>query len=221
MKTFLLILLAAIFFFSCKKKENAIVSSNASTTSTTTSSVIPAADYAMLKKGNYWVYAEYKMDSLGNGTFLHNDSIYIRRDSVIHGDTFHVIEGDDVTFQNTYMRDSQDYIIDSRGNRQFSSDNFTDTLFKGTYGTAGFIDYNLSLKMQAKDTLTTVPAGTFNALTCRTTIALYPNMSNHPKPYFYDTYNAKNIGRIKFSMGEETGTKPIFTEYRLIRYHVK
>ena len=218
-KTILFCLAVCTIIFSCKKAKDTTITNNGSTTLSATQ-VIPAADYAMLKKGNYWIYAVYHVDTSGNGNFQYNDSIYVSKDTLIHNDTFHVVEGDRMMSSPSYYRDSADYIVDRFGNKSFSSDNFTDTLYKAARKSFGITELLISVKMSEKDKQIILPAGTFIASSCRETITEYPDMPKHQAPYFYDTWYVKKIGKVKYSISESTGPGYYF-EYRLLRYHVQ
>jgi hypothetical protein len=112
------------------------------------------------------------------------------------------------------LRDSSGYLITSLGRRLCSNDNFTDTLYVDTNNLWLFIGY---VKMTGKDSLVTVPTGTYTSITCR--MQVVPTQTNDPNPirYIYDVYG-KNIGRIKSHNFYYNGNDHF--EYRLVRYKV-
>lgn len=114
-----------------------------------------------------------------------------------------------------YLRDSSNYMVDQHGNIYMSEDNFTDTLRIDSAN--GFL-YMGYLKMIAKDSIISVPAGDFITRTAR--VSIVPENLNDPHPvrYTYDVY-AKNVGRIKYHTFFYNSDKHF--ESRLVRYHIQ
>jgi len=207
MKKLIILVMAilSILTFSCKK-----------TTTDTTS--VPKPDYYQLKVGNYWVFQYFTIDS--NGVAIPKnqwDSVYIEKDTVISGNTFYK-EWED--FSNgmqfpSYLRDSSGYLISNLGGRLCSDDNFTDILGIDTNNLWLFTGY---VKMTGKDSVVTVPAGTFQSITCR--MKVVPTQTNDPHPIRYSYYvYGKNVGRIKSHNFYYNADQHF--EYRLVRYRVQ
>ncbi len=144
--------------------------------------------------------------------------MYVYGDTIIHNDTFAVIEETfpSFGFHAKILRDSSDYIVDQHGIIYFSSTNFTDTLY--------FIDYGIhktSHKMDDLDSLIEIPIGTFQTSNYKG----YMHSPDCPDSLRY-THNfyTKNIGRIKssafynstFCLPEQS-----WIEERLLRYHIE
>ena len=103
---FLLGIIVIILISSCKKEEDVIEQP-------TTKSV----DYTPLTVGNFWVYENYSIDTLGNETVLiQKDSIVVDRDTVIGSYTYFILEGTSYPTINVWgivdiVRDSSDYLV--------------------------------------------------------------------------------------------------------------
>jgi hypothetical protein len=197
----------SILTFSCKK------SSNETTSSTT-------VDYYKLKVGNYWIYQSFKLDSNGVATPQNNfDSAYIEKDTMIRGNNYYKLWENHYVLGNTqfpsYIRDSSGYLVNSSGYRLCSDNDFTDTLGVDTIQAALFRGY---IKMTGKDSVVTVPAGSFPSITVRMKVVLTNPATPHPIRYIYDVYG-KNIGRIK-THNFYFNTYQQF-EGRLVRYKVQ
>lgn len=160
-KLFFASLLIISCLTSCKKEETNQPDNNTSQQSTT--------NFMPLSVGNYWVYDWYKVDSNGVESYYNErDSLYISKDTIINGNTYYKQEG---TFSGMYetaqfLRDSNDYLVNSDGEILFSATNFTDILNTDTFEYYCYIDY----QMAHKDSLVTVPAGTFTTYNCMGTI---------------------------------------------------
>jgi len=206
MKKLIILVMAvlSILTFSCKK------------TSTDTTSV-PKPDYYQLKVGNYWVFQYFTIDS--NGVAIPKnqwDSVYIEKDTSIRGNTYykewHAISG---MLIPSYLRDSSGYLINNYGYRMCSDDNFTDTIYVDTNNLWLYKGY---AKMTGRDSLVTVPTGTYTSITCRKQIVLTQTNDQHPIRYIYDVYG-KNIGRIKSHNFYYNADQHF--EYKLMRYKVQ
>jgi flagellar hook protein FlgE len=184
--TFLAMALLALLALACKKESNE------------PDPVATAADYYMLKTGNYWIYEGYQIDSTGvavsTGEF---DSAYIEKDSVINGYTYYKLVEQPFGLGipvAVFLRDSSGYLVDTAGIRHASETNFTDTLY---------VDndlpelYTAFMMMTGRDSVVTVPAGNFTSITARLTVVPSPpNTAGFPTRYVYGVF-AKNTGKIK------------------------
>jgi hypothetical protein len=205
-KSFIWIMaILSILTFSCKK-------------SSTDTSSATKTDYYQLKVGNHWIFQYFLIDSNGVATPENQwDSVYIEKDTNIRGNVYYkewnaLAPG---MQHPTCLRDSSGYLINSVGLRLCSDDNFTDTIYIDTNNLLLFIGY---LKMTGRDSLITVPAGTFPSITSRMKVVPTETNDPHPIRYIYDVY-VKNIGRIKSHNFFYNGDQHL--EYRLVRYKVK
>lgn len=207
----------AIVFFACKKDEPQNIDD--------TPVPEPKVSMMPLKEGNYWVYQRFSVDTNGISTTNgQNDSLYISGKEVIHGDTFYVIEGSNYFLftpnnfpqEKAYIRDSVGYIIDETGLIYYSENNYTDTLSTATDSIAQIVRYTY---MAYKDSLITVPAGTYSQTSTLLTTVLFwnPNYPWGPRRDSYYTY-AKNIGLINRRAFYSSPSN--YFEFRLLRYHV-
>jgi len=209
MKRLFILVMAAlsILAFSCKKTSNG------------TSSEIKA-DYYMLKVGNYWIYQNFTADSNGipaPGKLF--DSAHIEKDTIIRGNKYYKYwENPLLTWGSQiarFLRDSSGYLVNSSGFILCSDNNFTDTLYVDTNNLWLFTGY---MKMTGKDSIVTVPAGSFQSITFR--MKVVPNHPDDPHPvrYIYDVYG-KNAGKIKSHNFYYNGGEQL--EVRLVRYKVQ
>lgn len=203
----LLLAVLSILTFSCKKTSN-----------DTTSATKP--DYYQMKVGNYWIYQNYTADSNGVPTAGKLfDSAHIEKDTIIRGNKYyklwqnpHLTWGSQIA---SYLRDSSGYLVNNSGYRMCSDDNFIDTLGIDTNNLLLFKGY---VKMTGRDSVVTVPAGSFQSITYR--MKVIPTQPNDPHPvrYIYDVYG-KNIGKIKSHNFFYNGGQQL--EVRLVRYKVQ
>lgn len=206
--SFILVMaILSVLTFSCKKTSN-------ETQSATTS------DYYKLKVGNYWIYQAYMLDSNGVATAQNSfDSAHIEKDTIIRGNTYYKLWENRLVLGTTqypiYIRDSSGFLVTSSGSRMCSETDFTDTLGIDTNEVTLFKGY---VKMTGKDSLVTVPAGTFQSITYRMKAVLTNPSTPHPIRYIYDIYG-KNAGRIKSHNFYFASYQQI--ESRLVRYKVQ
>jgi len=209
MKRLFVLVLAflSILTFSCKK------SSNDTTPST-------QADYYQLKVGNYWIYQRFEIDTNGVETPKNLfDSAHIEKDTIIRGSTYFKLlakfsgcVGDQFP---SFLRDSSGYLVNSLGMKGCSVDHFNDTLYVDSVNKIIAIGY---VQMTGKDSLVTVPLGSFPSITSR--MRVVPTHSNDPHPirFSYVVYG-KNIGMIKSHSFFYGGGQQF--ESRLVRYKVQ
>lgn len=219
-KLSMMVLTIAVLAYACKKDKKT------EEPQTPAQPVAPTVydNYSQLKIGNYWIYQQYKIDTLGNVTALSTiDSCYVVKDTIMNGRTFFKIYSPHYIYNHFFMSDSLHYIISPGNNIKFSSQDFT-TVFDSRHNLAqpGDTIYQASSKMTDKDLSVTVGAGTFITSNFKTTYNFYPNWrpyGNISKTRSINTRYAKNIGIV-------TETLPFFLndpnyiERRLIRYHL-
>ena len=203
----LVLVVLSVLTFSCKKSSN-------------DSTPVTQADYYQLKVGNYWIYQGYQIDSSG-AIKPENlwDSAHIEKDTIIGGNTYYNLWakftgciGDQFP---SYLRDSSGYLVNHLGVRGCSVDHFKDTLYIDSANKKLCMGYGL---MTGKDSLVTVPAGSFPSITSRMKVVPTQTTDPHPIRYSYGVYG-KNIGMIKsHSFFYEGGQQ---FESRLVRYKVQ
>jgi hypothetical protein len=209
MKRLFVLVLAvlSVLTFSCKK------SSNDATPST-------QADYYQLKVGNYWIYQGFEIDTNGVVTPKNAfDSAHIEKDTIIRGKTYYKLLakytdciGDQYP---SYVRDSLGYLVNNHGLRECSIDHFKDTLYIDSVNKQLCMGYG---QMTGKDSLVTVPAGSFQSITSRKRVVPTHLNDPHPIRYSYCVYG-KNIGMIKSHAFFYEGGQQ--RESRLVRYKVQ
>ena len=217
-KICLVLLAAAVCFYSCKKDKKPTV---------ITPPPITYPDYTVLKPGNYWIYQDYRLDSINGaahplGTF---DSNYVEKDTVINGSTFHkycdvAFASGTSTYNIYYLRDSLSYMINSSGEILFSSEDFTDIFKLYTYGPNAATPDTLTVteQMGFKDVAITVDAGTFITSAFRQ-IYHYPASYPFGPTREYDHRYCQNVGLISETTGIYN-SQPSLYERRLLRYHL-
>ena len=209
MKRIFFILSLILLIYSCKK-DVAIPSVKNNTPPSP--QIQSSEDYYPLKKGNWWVYDYYQMNtSSGTEQFDHRDSVYIVGDTIINGYRYAYQKN---TYQNgwLYLRDSSGYMLTIGGERiLFSSTNFTDTLY--IYNPA--YPFTVYSKMIHTDTLISTPVGSFHSIS-RGYIWRY---NNQPLPKNEYLFFGRGIGLTQYChwyypncVGKIEG--------RLVKYHL-
>jgi len=194
--------------------------------------------YLPMSVGNYWIYQHYKIDSLGNETVTNLfDSLVITKDTFINGNKYYVFGGVQATPTfSDILRDSLGYIVTQKGEKIFSSINFTDTINSFHYFINILDDnhedsieiYSIKLKMQITPQQQIVPAGTFTTLMAHGMVKCYwfyyDNTWNRTATVSIDKnrYFAQNVGIIvdTYRWYNQIQTEKSKYEKRLIRYHV-
>jgi hypothetical protein len=193
---------------------------------TNQSQTTPEPDYFPMAIGNYWVYENVMIDTLGTIITEKIDSVFINRDTLIEDEAFFVFEqittlsnGDIRVKPRMYYRDSSGYIIDSSGAIFFSDKNFTDTLYTKLFVMGEDSIYRTTYKMEYVNEIVSVPAGDFEVLNFRGTVWVYNLNPNIPNPRYVDNYFAPNVGKV---YGNSIWTMSNFSymESRLLRYNV-
>ena len=159
--------------------------------------------YIPFYPGNYWVYDQYMIDTLGNETLLDTyDSVAITGTQNVAGITYLVFEGTWLSGQNFFdtvllLRDSAGYYVDPTGWVHFSDENFSDTLASSIYIVNGDTLYESWYKMQSGPQSVTVPAGTFDILTYLGTIHTFNPAPHVPEIRYKDKLYARNVGLVR------------------------
>ena len=180
-------------------------------------------NYLPLKVGNYWVYEEYNLDTLGNYTSTGViDSDYIANDTLANGFTYYnwVRKNFVGVPAGGYVRDSLHYIVDVMGTKIFSSQNFIDTLDDG-YSIANtdtlYYRYN---KMDNPNSSVIVPAGSFVTDNSKTIYILYPPLSGSGySPRTLNLRYAKDVGLV-YETIVPFASDPNYRVKKLLRYHL-
>lgn len=116
MKLFSTLLFASIVLFACQKEVNTQENDAPETPST--------KDYIITTEGSYWVYENYSVDVNGTETALEGlDTITCLGTETINGVAYTVYGTSYNPLFNTYLRDSNGFVIDQYGNVNFSLNN--------------------------------------------------------------------------------------------------
>jgi hypothetical protein len=211
MKILLILFVIGIFISSCRKQEETQGSNPVDTT-------IQAKEFQPLTVGSYWIYQQFTVYNADSELALNNyDSLFVYGDTMIHSDTFAIFRSTPLMLGHEFflLRDSSGYLVNETGIIKFSVYNFSDTLFIDSIN----VFVRISYKMADKDSLIQVPIGTYPIYDYRAYI--YSNEYPGEVRSSYNFYS-KNIGLVKanvffYSQFEN----PVYTEYRLVRYHIQ
>jgi len=206
-----------IVFISCKKDNDSSEPENTPPT--------VQASYFPMTFGNYWVYENYKIDSLGNEELLTEiDSLVITKDSIINGKKYFVIEGISYPF-NTWKiqgiyRDSAGYLINHLGKKLFCNNQSNDTLYTyANYNNQNDTVYSFYLRMTDSEYTLEVPAGSFSKIMkSEGSYYLYNPNNENIHSDILDYYYAPSIGKIQYNW--KYASAPWRGEKRLLRYSV-
>ncbi len=214
----LTLLLITIVISSCKKENEDEPIAPTPTT------VYP--NYSQLKVGNYWIYQQFELDSLGNETPKNIfDSCYVEKDTIINTYTYYKVfspsEGLGTDYK--YIRDSLHYIVSAyNGQILFSSQDFTTTFYSQYFQIAGSNSDTLAVltaKMDDKNRSVTTPAGTFITSNMKEKISFNPSFQPSYRIRYRNNRYAENIGLVVETL--PIWTTQLFTvERRLVRYHI-
>lgn len=185
---------------------------------------IQATEYFPLSVGNYWVYENYKVDSMGTETIFEQklDSVIITKDTLINNKVYYKLHavnyylGGSLDSKSCYYRDSSGYIIDFKGNIRFSNTNLSDTLQRITeYEIGDHLFYSVTYKMEKSHDVVDPYLNQFNdLLNFRGTLTT----PSYHKVRYLDNLHAKGVGPIYLS--SEFISSPISFKKKLIRYHI-
>ena len=220
-RIFFLTLITLLFFVACKKEDNT------PTPTPDPTPVVQGAAYYPLKKGNYWIYEQYRknaneIDYKPTGKL---DSVYVLGDSTISGQTYKVVK---VPYFNTLVeqyRRSESEKVFNFTQQIFSSTNFSTPIFEYlSYQDAttkkDTNQYNKILMKKANSI--SVPAGEFDTYVAEAynywgkTAQRAAFSTNYGTRYF-----AKGVGIVKEIVGHEKYAEPnppYVIEWRLVRY---
>lgn len=216
----LVIMAIAITVVSCKKDE---IKVNETTTQNSNSGNGGNSDYTPLAIGNYWVYKNYEVDSLGNETEVqYLDSVVITHDTIINGNTYYIFEGTNYPLPQNWhyikiVRDSGDYLVNEQGKILFSSNDFSNILSEKIeiYNTGDTI-YYIQFKMEQVYNSVSLPAGVFNNVYNYQGTLIVPGSSLNPR--YLDNYYAPGIGEIVKT--NSFVSMPKMFKKKLLRYNV-
>jgi hypothetical protein len=211
----ILLVIIITVFFSCKKDKE--------TPQTPAPSPVTYANYSKLATGNYWVYQQYDVDSVGNATIKNVvDSCYIEKDTLINSQTYYKMYRPNFipSLSVSYLRDSLHYIVNSAGKILFSSEDFSNVL-ESHYQTAapGDTVCHESRKMTDQNMSVSTPYGVFTTVNAKETYNMYPNWSYHGSTRYIHVRYAQNVGVVEEILPFFAGS-PNYVERRLLRYHV-
>lgn len=181
-------------------------------------------DYSASKVGNYWIYQHYKIDNNGISTPIEVfDSCFVEKDTTINSKKYSKLfrpNHNNLFPYNQFIRDSLHYIVNSRGEILFSSQDFQ-TVF---YSHSDILNSNDTVcksffKMDNKNATTLTPAGTFITSNAKETQYFYShNVITLTKTR--NTLYAEKIGIVS----ESAFIFPMAMynyERRLVRYSIK
>ncbi len=208
--------LMTIMIYSCKKDNDEDI--------TTPPSITNYKNYSQLKVGNYWIYEEFNVDSLGNATTKNIfDSCYVEKDTMINAKSYYKIvkpnpyssDQKSVSFQ----RDSLHYIVDSDGAILFSSQDFASTLETNYLVFESDTLCVIKRKMTDKNITVNTPAGTFITLNAKEIYSMSPPWTFAGNPRYRNIKYAENIGIVVETLPFLI-SNPNYIERRLVRYYV-
>lgn len=221
------LLIMTSIFYSCKKDEEQPLSkkNEEPPVSNRSQEEVKYPDYSALKVGNYWIYERFDVDENGNATSQNlYDSCYIKEEVVINDKNYFKVyrsmpyTGDDGVF--TLLRDSLHYIVSSKGEIQFSSQDFSNNLLVGyIMGTETDTIAKIVRKMTDKDVTVSTGAGGFITSRVTQTHYMYPKWAVYGSVRSITTAYAENVGIVLERLPFYIGT-PKYVERRLVRYHV-
>jgi len=199
--------------WSCKKDDEPI-----------TENPVTYDDYACLKTGNYWIYQQFTVDSLGNATPTDKyDSCYIEKDTVVDGKIYYkMIRPLYAGMQPTilYLRDSLHYVVGITGSRYFSSQDFSSVFYYGVINFEGDTIAEQRMQMANPNTSVSVPAGTFTTHDCQTQFQFHPPYNFNGNVRYQHARYAKNKGIVLETLPFFL-SNPNFTERRLVRSYIQ
>jgi hypothetical protein len=206
-----------LFFVSCKKDTGSAPQNTTGSSSTQTSAYLPA------KVGNYWVYEAYTIDSMNVETDLnHVDSMWIDRDSVANGVTYHHFATVNPSSLFTSMSAlGGKWAKDSAGSiwplvyncSWFDPAHFNDTMRIDSVNW-GFVFYTVPASFAGDIT----PAGTYSGISIGIMIRRESPARNYPRPATFTNFSA-GTGLVHFK--SSFASNPMAGNvWRLKRYHL-
>ena len=201
--------IVCILLVSCKKEQ--------SQTNTANNRVTPPSvvNYYGLSVGSYWVYDTYLVDTLNNSSYQNEDSVWIRADTIIRGNTYYIMAGPNFDLPpNPPLRDSSGWLVNDTGLKMCN--NLGDTSIFFTRVDTGTC--TITMAMQPATFSISVPAGTFSCIDALGTYRFTVAYSHWGNPRYLYNYYTNGVGLV-FQTDFYT-VSPNHLERRLVRYHV-
>lgn len=192
-------------------------------------------NYMPLAVGNYWIYEDYDVDSLGNERQTKIvDSVYIPKDTVLNNKKYFIVEtsgkGGFIQRFPRFLRDSSGYLVSNVGKIIFSATNFKDTISKEAHWKSGqFVDscilVTLNNIMKPEVKTVTIGTNTYKAITVEGNLTAYyydeKDLFINTKKIIQNAYYTANIGKIIDQYYYYSNIKlKKRGELRLVRYHI-
>lgn len=210
-----LLTLSILLMSSCKKDEPATPNDSEA-----------SPMYVPMNIGDYWIYENFQVDTLGNDSSLNKfDSVYISNDTLIDGLTYFVFKGTHYPMhQNAnsilqIVRESDGDLLNTSGTKLFSSTNSNDTLDARYQISNSDTLYYWFNKMALQTVQVTVPEGTYNCLDMQQTLVMYLNQ-NPMSPRIFHNYYSVNKGLVSSSLFYLSSYAPWHFERKLLRSQV-
>ena len=214
-KIFLASVILALFATSCKKKPHPMKFGIVEDESTESGPTVQ--EFAQLNIGNYWVYHEYKIDTLGNANLTPRvDSTYIPGDTIINGNTYYIYVHNPYGGQpyTNYYRDSSNYLVDINGKVLMSPTDFISVL--ETNSVSGV--FSSTYQMADKDISLILPAGIFSTINFKGTYNMLPGFDQWGSTRYTNTRYASGVGKVSYDYYYVSS--PDVYEKRLVKYNV-
>jgi hypothetical protein len=205
MKKMLLWLGVAVAFAGCKKEEQAGVDPFA------------VNDYMPGTTGSYWIYQEYRGDTLGNFTAYGTDSAYITADTTIGGVRYVSFYGLPLMDIGAF-KDSAQQFFSPDGELLLADPEQTGVLLRDTIHLSSSEKIVTETFME-KDVAINCPAGNFTAQQCKMRIAYSDVFAVNNRTYIAHSY-VKNVGMVLHHAFYSTNPNMVY-ECRLLRYHIQ
>ncbi len=200
-----LAIVLAIASYSCKKGKTVVPTPPPDPIDSPV--VISYSDYTALKPGNYWIYQNYRLDSVDGEAhaMATYDSCYVEKDTLINGHTYHKymepLFGSIPTsphYRFDFLRDSLGYTINDGGLIFASTQDFSSIFRTFLYlpGPATPDTMIITEQMRFDVLPFTVTAGTFKTITFRRIFHLPPTMQYGPMREYVTMY-ARGVGIIR------------------------
>jgi hypothetical protein len=213
---------------SCKKEKDLepVVSE------TTAPSANPNMYHFPLTIGSYWIYEDITVDS-NNVIISHRglDSVFVEKDTIINGKQYFkkkIVALNPTGYyvgwffeNNLISRDSSGYIVNPTG-KFIKHDDFTHILDIFNYNESGAA-FTTTNRMAHKDSLVTVPAGTFPTINYLAKITIPDSINAKFHITYCDHILANNIGLIYKTISFYSSMTALDNRksgIRLIRYHI-
>lgn len=207
----LIFLIGSTLFFSCSKNDE---DSNLDPSNET------VLDYLPLTVGNYWIYESYTCDSGEvNCETRSVDTNFVTKDTIIDGETYFKIEGDQVFWSNpVFYRDSGDYIVNESGEVIFTHLNITesfnhDLVLDGNQDTI----YYWYFKLRKDTEEVFVKAGEFSCLNFQG--SFFRKNDDFETEYNMRNNYSKNVGLVEQSSFFASSLHVVKRE--LVGYHIE